>query len=536
MINVLYLNSNLFQNVAHTPLISVDQSINYTNRFLSGYKKITLRGRLIRNPKCGTWKQYNDVQNVLLERLKTNFGELKVFEKEDVSGIERTVFKCDRAIFRNISFDESAYYNMVPFTIEFDCYDDFLVSTGVTNASDEISYSENDNRTISITRNIRATAVNAGPTGTAIEYAKAFVENRINSSFNFPANGPRFANVTSTNTVLVSVEKSVNKLSGEYSASLTFLCDPKNSSNSDKAVLAYVVEIGEVKNELTVTINGTMTGGLTSKLSDFRNVFAGINWHSKAQSYVTETLSTSPRGINITEDSTANTINFNVSYSNNLNNGVYVIDNTTVSNDFNTNVKCISVKIDIKCDYDCIETRWNNIKSYYDTFNLDTYIANKWAKYLPSEKYGKTAKSKSISFNEQTATISISQQNCTDNSEDCGCLEEFQYSISSNPAITMYSETPALEGKGCYYIQNLKYDRRAKFTISGNFRPSKCCTIEESISELKSRINFYCTYYFVADNKVLEESNITYTENKGNISFTFSWSGNQDNYIPEHLK
>jgi hypothetical protein len=536
MINVLYLGSNLFQGVAHTPLISVDQSINYSNRFLSGYKKITLTGRLIRDPKCGTWKQYNDIQNILLERLKTNFGELKVFEKEDISGIERILFECKRAIFRSISFDESAYYNMVPFTIEFDCYDDFLISTGVTNASDEISYNENDNRTISVTRNISATAVNANSTGTAIEYAKAFVENRINSSFNFPANGPRFANVTDTNTVLLSVEKTVNRLSGEYSATLNFLCDPYNSSLSNKAVLAYDIEINENKNELTVTINGVMTGGLKTKINDFRNVFSGINWHNKAQSYVTDTLSTSPRSISITEDNTANTINFTVSYSNNLNNGVYIVDTTSISNDVINNIKCLSIKLDIKCDYDCMQVRWNNVQSYYETFNFDSYLASKYAEYFPGEIFGKRPKSKSISFNEQTATISISQQNCTDNSEDCGCLEEFTYSISSNPAITMYSETPALEGKGCYYIQNLKYDRRAKFTISGNFRPSKCCTIEEAISELKSRINFYCTYYFVADNKVLEENSITFLENKGNISFTFSWSGNQDNYIPEHLK
>lgn len=537
MTSVFYLNSDLFQGVAHTPLISINQQFNYTNKFLSGYKKIVLTGRLLRPTNCSTWEAYQAVQKVLLDRLTTNFGPLRVFETDPVTLVQTTLFECTRSIFRSISFNEDAYYNLVPFTIEFDCYDDFFLATGVRDASDETSYTENENRTISVTRTITATAVNTGANGTAIEYAKAFVESRVNnSSMNFPANGPLFANVTENNSVLVSIERNVDRMSGRYTATLTFLCDPYNASLSQGAVLAYSADISEQNDEISVTINGVMTGGLKTKVVDFRSIFNGINWFSKAQSYVSDTLASSPASFSVTEDHTANTINFNITYSNLVKDTVYLIDTVSISNDLQTNTECINVKVDIKADFDCFGKRWELVKNYYESFNFNDYIAQKWTQFGSGRRLGKTPKLKSVSFMEQAAMITITEEYCTDNAEDCGCVENFTYSINSSPGIEVYSETPSLEGEGCYYIQNLKYNKRSKFSISGQCRGSRCCTVEEVVSEIKSMVNFYCTIYFPADKKVLEEHTIDFKENGSDISFNFTWSGNQPNIVPIGLR
>jgi hypothetical protein len=540
MITIKYQNSDLFSGVAYTPLISLDQSFNYSNRFLSGYKKITLTGRLIRNPRCGTWAEYQDVQKVLLDRLRTNFGKLEVYEVENnLAATVNSLFSCERAIYRSLSFDESAYYNLVPFTLEFDCYDDFFLSNGVVDASDEATYQENDNRTVSITRNISATAVNTGPTGTAIEYAKAFVENRISSDINrFPNDNPLFADVTLAKSKLISIERRVDRLQGTYSANLNFLCDPYNASNSSLAVLNYSVETSEQNDEVIVSINGTMTGGIDKSISSFRSVFNGINWYSKAISYTDYSISDNPKSFSVTEDNTTNTINFTISYSNKVRNDVYLIDTTSITKDFESNIDCISVKLDIKYDYGTLSERWDKVLNYYNTQQdyIKSFIAAKWAEFGNGKPLGRVPKSKSVSMLQQNGTISLSEQYCTDTSEDCGCLEMFTYTMNFVPSIDVYVETPGLQGEGCYYIQNLQYNKRAKFSINGSFRPSKCCTIEESISDLKSRLNFYCSYYFQAENKVLEEDTVDYQENASEVSFQFSWSGKQENYIPSYLK
>lgn len=540
MITIKYQGSDLFDGVAYTPLISLDESFNYSNRFLSGYKKITLTGRLIRNPRCGTWTEYQNVQKLLLDRLRINFAKLEVYEIENsLAATPRTLFSCERAIYRSLSFDESSYYNLVPFTLEFDCYDDFFLSNGVVDATDESSYQENQNRTVSITRNISANAVNTGPTGTAIEYAKAFVENRISSDINrFPNDNPLFADVTLAKSKLISIERKVDRIQGSYSATLNFLCDPYNASNSSVAVLNYQAEVSEQNDEVSVSINGTMTGGLDKSIESFRSVFNGINWYSKAISYTDYTLAESPSSFSVTEDFNLNIINFTISFSNKVRDGVYLVDTTTIVKDFESNVDCITVKLDIKSDYGTLSDRWNDVLNYYNTQQqvLKDFISDKWNEFGNGKPLGNVPKSKSVSMMQQAGSISLSEQYCTDNSEDCGCLEMFSYSMNFNPSIDIYVETPGLKGMGCYYIQNLKYGKRAKFSLNGKFRPSKCCTIEESISDLKSRLNFYCSYYFQAENKVLEEDTIDYQENASEISFQFTWSGKQENNIPSYLK
>lgn len=515
---ILYNGSNAFTEAVGTPLVSVAHGFSYVNSNLTRTRTFTLRGKLKKTVCTDGFSPLYIKQNTLIQKFSKNFSTFEIRE----NGI--TIFLHNYAIVKNVTFDETSYHNLTTFTVEIDCHDYNYANNGILEPSDELSSQINDDGSESITRTISCRAVNTGVE--AVQNAKTFLSDTANSSH---------AGIDSLACQTSRVER-LNRLTGDCSLILNYINDPNDRQGAaNRGVVSYSFGINQDQGRIEVSVAGTINGGLNATPTVLRAAFNNTNWYNlcsaEYDAFSTDgALSEAPTQYSVTEDFTNNSISFNIGFDNLSNKEAYIIETTSISKDYSTGITCISLKLDFVADYGCKRQRWSKVQALFNTTNFATVLAGKWATY-GTGRLASTAKSKSVSYDETNATISTSSTYCTDNAEDCLCLQDFSYSLGFVPPINKYSAAATLNGEGCYYIQDLNYKNRFRFTIQGKYIPSRCCTREESERQLLSRINYLASVYFPASDQIIESKSIEYDE-FGTVSFSFGFNGLMSFDIP----
>lgn len=519
MTTIYYNGVDAFTNAIGTPLVSVTNGYDYVNSSLSRLRKFTLRGKIKKDNLCTDgFAALYEKQNDLIRKFSKNFSVFEIRE----NGV--TIFLHNYAIVKSVNFDESSYYNMIGFTIEIDCYDYSYANNGILSPSDEFSVQIAEDGKESITRIISCRAINTG-TG-AIQNAKTFILSLANTAHTG----------INSNACLTSRIERVNNLTGECSITLTYINDPHNLQGaSNKGVISYTFNISQDQEKIEVSVSGNIAGGMNAVPTALRAGFNNINWYNLCSVeydalFTDGALSEAPTQFSVTEDFANNSISFNISFDNISNKEAYIIDTTSISQDYSNGIKCISVRLDFVADFGCKSERWTKVQNLFNSTNLYSFVSTKWATY-GSGRLPSTPKSKSVSYDENNALISSSATYCSDNSEDCGCMEDFSYVMSFTPPIDKFSASQILNGEGEYYVQDLNYQNRFRFTINGKYTPSRCCTREESERQLLSRINYLCSIYFPASDKIIDLKSIDYNE-FGIVNFSFGFNGEMSFEMP----
>ncbi len=518
MTTIFYNGQNAFTDAIATPLVSVSNSYSYINSSLARLRTITLRGKIKKDECLGGFQDLYEKQTSLIQKFSKNFSRFEIIEDSV------TIFRHDHAIVRTVTFDENSYAYMLSFEVVIDCYDYSYANNGILNPSDEISFQIPEDGTETISRSLACQAINTDTA--AIDNAKSFLIGRANT---LPVG-------INSNACLTSRTERVNRLTGEVSIILTYINDPNNRQGAgNRGVISYAFDISQDQDKIQVGVSGNISGGMDAPPTALRNAFNNINWYSLCAIEYNSVfndgdLSDAPIQFSVTEDFSNNSISFNIAFDNISNKEAYIIDTVSISNDYITGLKCITVRLDFLIDFGCRSERWRKVQELFANTDPQEIVEEKWATYgsgpLPS-----VAKSKSISYDEANSTISSSLTYCSDNSEDCGCLEDFSYSLNFTPPIDKFSASQSLNGEGCYFVQDLGYQNRFRFQINGKYLPSRCCTKEEAERQLLSRINYLTSYYFPASDKIIELKSIDYNE-FGLVNFSFGFNGEMSFTLP----
>ncbi len=513
---IQYNNQNPFGD--RTPLISRTEGYEYSpGGKTSRVDTFTLEGRLKRIECDSGFESIYELTKQLILAFSENFKKFEVIQDST------TIFSYDNAIVDSISFEEDKYYDLVPYTIVLRCYKDYLYEQyGVLEPTSSFSFEETDGCLVNIVHNISCRGVNNSDE--AIDNAKAFINAKLGYN---PAVLPDYM---TNDPILVDRRESVDRRTATVSVTEVYRYD-KNLLSGDANFIQTTETEQKIDNGIfVITVSGTLQGSRDGSMTLTRAAMVGVKGSADAFAQYeyslykpSGTLFTYPSQSSISEDLDANTINYSFTYSEAEFADPYISDSTTISREEGKD--CISTSIDIKSLIGCPAARYEKTKAYLDTLDLVGYVMARWSLYGYGTHLSSVPDSKSVSINNENGDISVSISFCTDSSENCGCIEALSYNMTFEDPIPQFSEEAAYRGQGCYSIQNLKYNNRAKFGVSGSCRPSKCCSTEAAISQTRMRVNQLMAKYFQATNIILEKKSVEYVESLGMISFDFAWNG-----------
>lgn len=526
MVTIKYNNINPFDGISQTPLVSRRENYIRSNSTMYREDILTLRGK-IKRPTCtNSFSDIYDLVTRLVKNFADNFKKFEIIE----NGI--TIFSYNTAIVQSIEIDEDKYFDMVPYTITIKCIKDgFGEIYGITNPVDSYEFVEEEGCIVSITHRVSCSGIQNS--NDAITNAKNFINSRRGFKLSYSPVG-----YTVSNPVLVSQNENIANYNAEISLTETYLFDKSNLSGNSQIIQKSIVEITLNDGIANVTVSGSYQGSFGSTINQIRTAVNIPNLYALAYTdYLVYNssggLNINPISMNIDESIDEKIINFSVVFSDGSTIDPYVIDSTRISTSGISS--CIECKLIIKSDYGCPSERLRKTTNYFQALDLQSYVASKWSTFGNGGYIGNIPKSKSIDTDVVTGTISVTIVYCDNNYESCNCLENLSYKLSFLEAIPKFSETASLAGEGCYYIQDLNYITRAKFSIDGRATPSKCCNRELIRSSVISRANQLMAEYFDASDIILEECNIEISSDMKIVGFNVSWNGEKSSRIDESI-
>jgi len=248
-------------------------------------------------------------------RLEVNsFDAEKIYEN---SGI----------IVRSINFEESNYSNLIRYEIGLGSTS---LSGNVTNPTNEYSFTENENKTISLSHRVSAQGINTNLSSgksNAMDNAIAFVRSYTGLS-NLPST--RFISGASNKFFIQNFSESIDRLNGIYSVEESYISNLLNTGLSGN--LSYTVDIvsGAESNSIQINLRGEYKGPKDGNIINLRNSLNVTGLISGAYSGYFNPV---PIQYNISENTGQNLINFDYSFDNiNLPNPYYRYE-TSISRD-----------------------------------------------------------------------------------------------------------------------------------------------------------------------------------------------------------
>lgn len=455
LVLVTYNNSAL---PAPTPYVSVNNEIiRYGSRFAS-VNKITINGQITGQD----FAALGVAQSVLTDIFSESYKELIITQ----SSQDAIIFSgCS---VESISFDNSNYNRIVPYSIELQSYPSGNSFFGILEPKDEIRISAGNDGFGTVSHSVSAKGFSIGDADTAINSAKNFVAGRSAAGVTkIAAMAKLEGSATAFTPILVNVSENLNRLDLTYSLEKSYKFKLLSGVSDFLTSYSTTLSSGAGDDFVTATIQGeirhpkTGAGTLSSlytKLSDLSpySVISATYGSPNGLAFCQDPISFS-----VTEDSGTKKINFNASYDNSefygaatdafSFGGCYFDAQTSCTIDELTNTTTIDVKGDIKCRGGQKE-RYSGALGYltqlttagssssspriYDFAKVfyDAYCAD----FSSVLALNPIPNSLSIDSNAQLGTISVSAS--FDNKDRFNpSLSSSEYSIQHVPSNTVYT-------------------------------------------------------------------------------------------------
>lgn len=362
MNEIWYNNKNAFSGICYTPFVSFSRE---SDGWWQSIDSFGLEGEII---GCGTdfsgllLKQQN-----LINNFSQNFKNLQIKEDGEV------IFSADSVIVRDISFDESNYAYILPFTVNLEIFDPLSFSGKyyVTNPVDEFAIVENNDRSVNITHNVSANGITNQYAG--IYNAKNWVNSRTGLNNFIKPVFIKFHDYAAP--TLVSISESSNRIDGSYSVSENYIFDQVNIATG---LIRYNNNIEkDINNFTVVTIDGNIQGGIGSNIQNLRNQYSNLDLWSLAfdiYSGCTNNGDLNSFYINsgVTENIQANALSFNVSFNNDNSSLITVTSNASygIGYDIQSAEDVAELTSEITCRAGTQSERYARVLDYFqNTFD-----------------------------------------------------------------------------------------------------------------------------------------------------------------------
>ena len=251
------------------------------------------------------------------------------------------IYENSGIIVRSINFNESNYAGLVDYTIELNS---IRVSGNVIDPTNEFQFTENENKTISLSHSISAKGIN-----TNLNQNKS---NALNNAISFVRANTGLANVPSMQFISGNINKfylqnfseSIDRLNAIYSVQETYTNNYLDNSLSGNLTYSIDINSGSESNSLEINIRGQYKGQKDGNINDLRN---SLNVTGLITGVYNGYYNPVPLQYNITENTGENFINFDYSFDNiNLPNPYYKYD-SNISRDELEQIYNIQVRGDI---------------------------------------------------------------------------------------------------------------------------------------------------------------------------------------------
>lgn len=509
-----------------TPYLSLsDEVINYGNRWGLAHR-ITLNGVI-------TGADYSALYTArtgLIDIFSSSYKTLTVYEGPDDStgylpidgtngsagsagygAVYSGAYSFSGCSVENITFDNSPYNKIVPYTVELLSYPSGLTgyfsgTYGVINPKDEIRISEGQDGFGTINHSVAATAFVTTSIDQAINNAKDYVYSRtgISNLISLPqASGVDTSGVFTP--VLVDISENLDRLSLNYSVDETYRfklftgdSEANNNYNFNNYYLtSYSTNLtsGAGDDFVTASIQGEIKAGITGASGDalvsgLVEQLSGLNPYAVISGKYGEPngfkFCKDPIQINITENLKTRSLSFNASYDNlefyNSSNdkfvygGCYLDAQIEHSIDNLSNISTIQIRGEIKA-------RGSKTKRYNDTLNyleklvtlgshateprIYDFANDYYVSYFgnsPLFTLNATPISIEINANPQLGTISITAS--FDNKDRFLNLAVSDYNIEYSPYNTLYTYESSCNDSLKHLVVDMNVKRREKVSIS----------------------------------------------------------------------
>lgn len=247
--------------------------------------------------------------------LPISTGKVYIYEQE--FNYEK-IYENSGIIIRSINFDNSNYAGIVDYSIELNST---KVSGNVIDPVNEFQFTENENKTVTLSHNVSAKGIN-----TSLSPIKS---NALNNAISFVRSNTGLANIPSTRFIsgdinrfyLQNFSESIDRLNAIYSVQETYINNYLDNSLSGNLTYSLDINSGSESNFVEINIRGQYKGPKNGDISNLRN---SLNITGLISGTYSGYFNPTPIQYNITENTGENSINFDYSFDNiNLPNPYY---------------------------------------------------------------------------------------------------------------------------------------------------------------------------------------------------------------------
>lgn len=529
-VKILYGGQDVFLGICPTPFMYFDKNyIEHGSLWGSKYD-IKFEGQI--TGKLGPTSFYD--LETKKDKLVSSFASDNLPIKITEDGVD--IFTSDICQIDSVSFGESRYYALLPFTISVSCYDraSFKTNYGIVNPVDSWSYTENEDGTLSLAHSVSAAGFNSAGES-AIKNAKTWVATKTGISKRISSS--RFTGAGTSDFLLESISEEVDRLNGTYSLQEIYKADLLKENSTGEGILRYTVDVSKNADIgiTDVSIQGSVAGKkniglvnmslLRAKLNatDFFQVAA----NAASKSTGASKLNDKPYTRSVSENQNNSEISFQINYDDDpvAPGQAKCIYKVELSEDLIKKIVNASIEAEIVCDRGDASVRWGAVTDYYGSkFNAYNLVLTEYKRAGYSKTLPTTPRSESINFDEFNNKISYSASWSDKYMPYPDILASISEKVTINPSITVHTIQPSLYVDGSHNVQNFGCASRASVSISID----ATCRPDKGISEMKTSVlaelNRLKSIYAKGGSLFTDENVETINENMRRMSVSYSCS------------
>ena len=529
-VKILYGGNDVFSGICPTPFLYFDKEyIEYGSNWGSKYN-FSIEGQITGKLGPASFYDLENKKNQLILNFKKDNLPIRITENS--SGI----FLSDICSIDSISFDQSKYYALLPFSIKASCYDSgtFSGNYGVLEPQDSWDYSESEDGTVSLRHSVSAAGFNSSGVS-AIANVKKWAATKTGISKKIDS--LKIQNLSATDFILESFSEQVDRFNGKYSIEEVYRGDLLSSNNSGGGILRYSADISKnIDDGITkVVIDGSVAGKKNFGEVDMTLLRAKINaedFFQYAADYASKStgsnkLNSTPFSRTITENRNNSEITFSLTYDDNpvppgQAKCVYKVD---LSENLIKNIVDIKIDAEILCDRGDASIRWTAVKNYYETkFNGYDLALKEYKRAGYVKSFNSTSKTESINYDEFNSKITYSASWSDRYMPYSDILTSITEQVEITPSLKTYTVQPSLYSNAVHNVQDFGCASRSSvsISISATAKPDK--TIEQLKTCAFAELSRLRDIYVKTTNMIVDQKTETVNEKYKKISISYSYS------------
>ena len=480
-----------------TPFVTISNDmISHGGKRWGQNKNIDLAGQITGVDHAACLASINSIVASLAE----NFKDFEIYED---GSLLQTFSNCK---IQSIDFSKGQMAQLVDYSISLSNYENFKGQFGIINPSESFSFSQNQDKTVSLTHESSAQGFKTGGSyNNAFDNAKSYVSTI--SGWNSQI-APAFINGgNGVYPILLSVSESINRFEGTYSVTENYILSENASSKTPTAVISATSYNYSVESDVnSVEVDVTCQGGKDFTLAEVRSHAQSVDLHQEAVDRSGNTgLLVTPVSITLDEDESSKTVTIKATFDDDK---LFVFDGDAVNNTRNayldSSVSVDSDELTGMVTFNVSSSiigrgngyqRWQNQLSFLsnNVSNIDEinrtddivasmraeaeHVYSQLSSTFPSAfAINKRATSLSLTKNEYANEISISAT--FDNRDVIGEIfaggnnmsfgADSNYSVKITPSLRQFRPNPSCTHNGHYLIYDLNSKVKEKVDVDVN--------------------------------------------------------------------